>query len=313
MDRFSFSPFLSVLFMTTLFVASANGAEIRGEIAEVVDGATFVWTSDNFPGFYYDSATTTGTESLSMTIEGRALQEDIGAIYKTNAQAVSFSFEDFGRYYVIGFMGMGRFAGYVDGIPFRESDSENLLSQGALSIVLFDSDRKLDLGSGTTLKLNQGYELAVSSIDLGGNKVFVHLYKNGVRVDSGIVSPSDQTTPESTYLYKTNLVGGGDIVIMAVHFSKAIGGVESDLVTIDGVWQIADQTLTVREGDEYDKMTVQEVDPESVSITLTNEDESISLSRDKDFALMDGIRIRTADQRDVSPENPLRFYIYRVV
>ena len=62
---------------------------------------------------------------------------------------------------------------------------------------------------------------------------------------------------------------------------------------------------------EYDKMTIRNVDATDDTITMDNKDNSITLSKNKDTALMAGIGIKTADQDDVTAENPLRFYIYK--
>ncbi|HPE64340.1 MAG TPA: PGF-CTERM sorting domain-containing protein, partial [Methanothrix sp.] len=45
-------------------------------------------------------------------------------------------------------------------------------------------------------------------------------------------------------------------------------------------------------------------------IMMNNEDNKITLSKDKDQLLMENIRIKTADQDDITAEEPLRFYIY---
>ncbi|MHC1631581.1 MAG: PGF-CTERM sorting domain-containing protein, partial [Methanotrichaceae archaeon] len=39
----------------------------------------------------------------------------------------------------------------------------------------------------------------------------------------------------------------------------------------------------------------------------------ITLTKNKDTSLMENIRIKTADQDDISADNPLRFYIYEEV
>jgi len=303
--------FVGFLVLVAYLSTLSSAAEIRGEIAEVVDGEVYTWTPENFAGFYYDSGSGIGTESLTMTITGNALEEDSGVVYRTKAEADVLNFEDWGRYYVMGFMSRKYFVGYSNGLLYNESGKDNLLSGERLSAVLVDFDGEVNVGSGATLDLGQGYRLAINSIDLEGDKVFVQLYKDGSRVDSGVVSPSEDVGPESTYVYKRYLGGVEDVVVIAAHFKTAFQGGEQDFATIDGVWQIADATLRVAEGSEYERMTIDEVDPQGPSVTMTNRGRKIVLTRDRDIVLMDGIGVRTADQKDISPENPLRFYIYR--
>ena len=45
---------------------------------------------------------------------------------------------------------------------------------------------------------------------------------------------------DKTYFYKKDVGGSKDLVIIAVHFKNAFRGVDSNLITIDGVWQISD-------------------------------------------------------------------------
>ena len=48
----------------------------------------------------------------------------------------------------------------------------------------------------------------------------------------------------------------------------------------------------------------------TLTITMINEDDKITLNSNKDQLLMENIRIKTADQDVISAEEPLRFYIY---
>ena len=61
----------------------------------------------------------------------------------------------------------------------------------------------------------------------------------------------------------------------------------------------------VSENTEYDKMTIQTVTADS--ITMNNEDNDITLSKNKDISLMPGISIKTADADE------LRYYIYKEI
>jgi tetratricopeptide (TPR) repeat protein len=53
-------------------------------------------------------------------------------------------------------------------------------------VIINDSNEKT-ITSGTPLKLEEGYELAIKSIDIDGNKVFMELSKNGEVIDSRII------------------------------------------------------------------------------------------------------------------------------
>ena len=64
------------------------------------------------------------------------------------------------------------------------------VSDSAPSHLIFDNSSKNSINSSTPLKLKEGYELAIKSIDINGKKVFVELYKNEAMVDSAVIITS---------------------------------------------------------------------------------------------------------------------------
>ena len=115
--------------------------------------------------------------------------------------------------------------------------------------------------SGTPLKLENGYELGIKSIDIDGNKVYLELSKDGSVVDSKVISPSADNADmgDKTYYYKMDVGDSKDVVIVAAHFKNAFRGADQDLATVDGLWQLSDTPEDVSENTEYDKMTIQTV------------------------------------------------------
>ncbi|HII06729.1 MAG TPA: PGF-CTERM sorting domain-containing protein [Methanotrichaceae archaeon] len=289
--------------------------EIRGSVAEVVDG-TVEWDYSSFAGFYYDIDDNLGTERIVMTITGDALDEPEGIKYETTAQKDDFEYEEWGQYWTIGFLADEYFASYVEGgledqYLYYDSTDENLMVDEQLSKILMDDDEEMTFTTGTPLKLEDDYELAIEAIDLDGNKVYVQLMKDGKVVDSAVVEPSKDNADvqDKTYTYTMDLGDTEDLAVIAVHFKNAFRGSDQDLATVDGIWQIADTYTDVEEDTEYDKMTIQTVDADTKSIMMDNEDNKITLNKNKDTLLMENIRIKTADQDDIVTE-PLRFYIY---
>ena len=114
---------------------------------------------------------------------------------------------------------------------------------------------------------------------------------------------------DKTYYYKKDTK---DIVIIGAHFKNAFRGADQNLATIDGVFQVSDTPSDVEVDTEYDKMRIKTVSADT--ITMDNKDNSITLNKNKDTALMVGIGIRTADQDEITElQNPLRFYIYKEI
>ncbi len=132
--------------------------------------------------------------------------------------------------------------------------------------------------------------------------MYVELTKDGESVDSEVISPDSSSMVEQTYFYKTYVGDSSDIVLIAVHFQSVFLGGGTAVATIDGVWQLSDTPVDVAENSDYGKMTVQTVTADS--ITMDNEDNDITLSKDNDISIMPGISIKTANSND------LRYYIY---
>jgi S-layer protein (TIGR01567 family) len=309
---------MMLLLATAMVVGAVDKAEIRGQVAT----GDFEWNPQNFGGFYYDIDDALGTEKITTTItEGNKLQEPTGIAYTTTAQKNDFDFADWGFYNVIGFQAKQYFAGYVNDenvddaneILFKESTDENSLSDEQLEAILMDNDDEITVSSGTPLKLKEGYELAIKSIDLDGNKVYLELSKDGAVVDSKVISPSkdNPTMADKTYYYKQDVGDSKDLVTIAVHFKNAFRGADQNLATIDGIWQISDTATEVKVDTEYDKMRIASVTADT--ITMDNKDNTVTLSKNKDIALMGDVSIRTADQDVVDEANPLRYYVYKTV
>jgi len=309
---------MMLLLATAMAVGAVDSVEIRGQVAT----GNFEWTVDNFAGFYYDIDDDLGTETLTTTIsEGNKLEEPNGITYTTTAQKNDFDFEDWGYYNVIGFQAQQYFAGYLndenvsdeDEILFKESDDENSLSDEQLEAILMDNDDEMTFTSGTPLKLEDGYELSIKSIDIDGNKVYLELTKDGSVVDSKVISPSKDgaTMADKTYYYKKDVGDSKDLVVIAAHFKNAFRGADQNLATIDGVWQISDVPTEVKADTEYGKMRIATVT--SDTITMDNKDNTVTLNRNNDITLMGDVKIKTSDQDVIDEANPLRYYLYKEV
>ncbi len=309
----------AILLLLAMAAFAMNSTEVRSTVAEVIDGATYQWDVSNFAGFYYDIDYNLGRECLTMTITGDALDEPNGVVYQTVAQMDEFDYAEWGNYWTIGFFGEEYFAAYVEGDAetaylYDDSTDDNLMIDEQLSKVLYDDDEERTFTSGTPLKLADGYELETKTIDLSTGRVYVQLTKDGKVVDSAVVEPSKYraTVKDKTYTYTMDMGDTKDIVVIAVHFKNAFRGADTDLATVDGIWQISDSYTDVEEDTEYDKMTIQTVNADTLSIMMNNEDNKITLNSNKDQLLLENIRIKTADQ-DASFEEPLRFYIYKEI
>ncbi|HPT19439.1 MAG TPA: S-layer protein domain-containing protein, partial [Methanothrix sp.] len=277
---------MMLLLATAMVVGAVDTVEIRGQVAT----GNFEWSAQNFAGFYYDIDDDLGTEKITTSItEGNKLQEPNGIAYTTTAQKNDFDFDAWGFYNVIGFQANKYFAGYLndetiedaDEVLLKESTDENSLSDEQLEAILMDNDDERTVTSGTPLKMEEGYELAIKSIDIDGNKVYLELSKDGAVVDSKVISPSkdNPTMADKTYYYKKDVGDSKDLVIIAAHFKNAFRGADQNLATIDGIWQISEVATEVKVDTEYDKMRIASVSADT--ITMDNKDNTVTLSKNK--------------------------------
>jgi S-layer protein (TIGR01567 family) len=314
-------PFVLIFLLYFLGFSVADdsiGFEIRGQVAT----GDFEWTARNFAGFYYDIDDDLGTETLTTIItEGNKLQEPSGVAYTTTAQKNDFDFDAWGFYNVIGFQANKYFAGYLndeniddaDEVLFKESTDENSLSDEQLEAILMDNDDEITVTTGTPIKIEEGYEIVIKSIDTNTGMVYLELAKNGQIVDSKVVSPSKvySTMADKTYYYKKDVGDSKDLVIIAIHFKNAFRGADQNLVTIDGIWQISDVPIDVKVDTEYDKMRIATVTADT--IVMDNKDNTITLSKNEDISLMGNVKLKTSGQGVVDDASPLRYYIYKEV
>ncbi|TGC11521.1 S-layer protein domain-containing protein [Methanolobus halotolerans] len=262
--------------------------ELRGT---VIEDEAFTWTPLNFAGFYYNIDEGVGTESLEITeLNGRSIP-DGSLIYRSEPQQVSFEYDDWGTFNVIGFLAEKYFAGYSDDTAFADEDS--LLSGGQLSQVLIDSDMETSLFTGSRLVLEEGYELIIEEVDLEGDSVLVSLEKNGDEVDTGIVSG------EGDYVYETDVGDTDDLAIITVHFQNIFRGTETNAVFIEGIFQISEDYIEVQSGDSFGEL---EITSFSASEIVMENDGSVTLSRDNTVDVTEEISFRVADS------GTLRYY-----
>lgn len=312
-----------------LLALSAHAAErldIRSEVAGTINGVSnlaydsFTWNPQNFPGFYYDPKKDTGTEELKVSVtDENDLSGDApyGIVYTTKASQSSFRQSELGSYNAIGFLGERYFAGYFNDtgldqwmqIPLIRSDDPNSLEKGQLQKILMDDNFEIVVTQNEPLALQEGYQLGFRDIDIRSGRVDLELKKDGVVVDSSTAYPSkdDATYSDKTYTYKKDLAGQRGLVTIAVYIKNAYNDTENAAITVDGIWQISEESTAVKAGAKFGKMSVGEVDGAAGIITLNNADQPIALQKNSDVPLMGDIHLRTADS------DALRLYLYRQV
>lgn len=268
-------------------VKRTGNYEIRGTIVDPAEYDKFTWTPYNFEGFYYDIDDDVGTEELKAKFTGDKI-DDGDLRYKTEPQSVSFEYDRWGSYNVIGFLAEKYFAGYTDDTDF--TDEFSVLNEEELRKVLMDDDESYTVRSGATFPLKEGYELRIKEVDLDGNKVYLSISKDGDEVDSKVIEPGS-TVSSSTFTYDDE-IGSEDVPIIAVHVQSVFRGKEEDLATIEGIFQVSDDPRSVEEGETYGKMEIDSISDGGIEM---NNDGSFSLGKGKTISIMENMKFKVSD------------------
>ncbi|MDD4579818.1 MAG: S-layer protein domain-containing protein [Methanothrix sp.] len=111
-------------------------------------------------------------------------------------------------------------------------------SEGNSSDILLNSTNSQIIDLETPLKLEEGYELVVRSVDIDGNKAYLELIKNGQVIDSKVIIPANEVN--GSFIYSRP----GTSQTIMVHFKNAFRGVDRDLATADRIWQTSEGNLS---------------------------------------------------------------------
>jgi hypothetical protein len=130
-------------------------------------------------------------------------------------------------------------------------------------------------------------------VDLNGNKVYLALAQDGKEVDSKVVTPSsDPEDKASNYMFKVDMGSLKDVPIITAHIQSVFRSTESDLATVDAIFQVSENPESVEEGEIHGKMKVETLGTDG--ITMRN-DGTISLGRGRIIDIMENLRIEVAD------------------
>lgn len=269
-------------------VSDSAGNRIWDENAN--QNLTYTWTPQTYSGFYYDLDTGEGSENLTVQLsEGSRTIGEGNLRYETVPIQTAFEYTDWGSYEVIGFMAERYFAGYNANSSFADGEI-SVISDGQLSKILIDSDDRRSLYTGSSLILEEGYSLNIVEVDINGDTVWVQLEKDGNIIDDAFLSSNDD------YVYTAELGDVEDVPIIAVHFDQIFSGRETNAVFVEGIFQISDQYVQIRNGDEFGKMEVSSTS--SSGIRMRNSD-SITLRRGDTIDIMGKLSFVVADADDI--------------
>ncbi|MBP1910052.1 S-layer protein domain-containing protein [Methanolobus bombayensis] len=265
--------------------------EIRGSIA--LDDETTEWTTDNFAGFWYDLDDNEGSETLSITVAGRSVADEEGLWYNTTIVQTSYeadfadedTTDDNTTFPIIGLFAQ----------EYVSTDDDDA---GELVKLLLDTDDKYTLRTGSALELAGGYELTAKQIDVEGDKVWMELSKDGEFVEDEVVDLSNKDS--ATWDYDVDVGDQSDVIVFRVLITDVFQGQVDSLAVVEGLWLLDyENVMEIETSDEFGELEVNAV---GKTISMFNSN-TLTLSKDKEIDLAEGMMLKTADN-----STTLRYY-----
>ncbi len=292
---------LAALMVLTVFAsvipasaATVDKVEIRGPVydgtdfAAILTGGDLVMDWNNFAGFYYDFDNDKGSETLKIdstkTDNVRTIDKN-GLVYSTSIiTGVAYEYTAFGTYEKIGFLA-------EEYVPIETGKAAKL------SKLLVDDDETHTIRTGEAYALGEGYAVTANQVDVEGAKVWLELTKDGEYVADKIV------TPGITWNFDQDIAGVDDVVTLKLRIDQVFQGQVDSLAVIEGVWQISDNVLEIDSDTEAGVLKAS--GPTAGTITMQNDDDTLSLSKDSTVEITDDLVIKVADS------NNLRFFVMK--
>ena len=122
------------------------------------------------------------------------------------------------------------------------------------SIVITDRSDNAVINSNVPFRLADGYEIALRSVDIDGQKAYIELLKNGAVVESKVVKPL--SSADDTYLFTRDLGQDKRVELIRVRFKNAFRGADQNLATIDQIQQISMSSPSRLIEDSSDKFII---------------------------------------------------------
>ncbi len=278
---------IGIMLFILLLAGIAGAASSGNRIWEEGMNIPYSWNPQSFSGFYYNLNDNLGTEELTIYNIKRTIEKG-DLVYKTSPIEVSFEYSGFGKYQVIGFMADKYFAGYTANSVISNRDAKSMLSSSQLHKVILDDDDKRVINEGGTMTLKEGYVLKMTEVDVsaGPGQVWVTLLKDGMEVDSDVVSGSDN------YVYTANAGNVKEVPIIAVHFDSVFRGREVNAAFVRGIFQISESFTPVKVDDRYGELEVSGISANGIEMSNRN---SLSLSPGNTIDLVGDLKIVVAD------------------
>ena len=297
---------ISVMLNTGTQVTTSEPVEIRGPVFNGPDISNddmgYAGTSSNgileinasnFVGFCYDLNADWSTEKLvilqNLTLSPRTLEKN-ALVYTSTIQPVDYNSTNLMLVDTDGYEKIGYFG--KEYVPIK-SNQANKLSE--LLMDEADSDYHV-LEMNQVFELGEGYAIIVREIDVVGDNVLMELSKDDEIVAENIISGG------VTWSYDQDIGGETDIVTLLVYVDEIYQDETESYIVVKGIWQISDAVKEISPDENVGKF---KGGASGDTIIMKNVDDDITLSKNTDVSITDGLSFKVADSDDV------RFHIMK--
>lgn len=268
------------ILLIALMSVSVIGAERITEEVEIrgtVVTGNFDYDYSSFAGFWYDIDKDLTSEMLNVTVSGR----DATVTYQCDPKIQAHENILLGDYTIIGL--------FADKYVCYDNNTDELVK------LLIEEDGSDDhnVEMGELITLPENFAVAITQIDLNGDKAVLVLYKDGIALDTEVCASGD------TYIYEDD----NDVMIFSCVLDQVFRGTDTNMCTLNYMWLISDDVLEIDTNDSFGEM---EVTSTSNGITMKS-DGTIGLTQDDEVVLMGDLYFKVADSAT------LRYYLAKTV
>jgi S-layer protein (TIGR01567 family) len=277
-----------------LLLSSCSQGSLNNRIwTEGKSSDLFSCDSSCFSGFSYDLDNNIGTESLNVKVIKQKNRYDRkiaegNLIYSTRYEEVGFRFKEWGNYYALDFLGDNYLAGYSYNSSISENDT-NFLARNCLGEILKNENIAYTIDKNLPLNLEENYSIELNNINDSQDQVIIRLLKNGYIQDQKTLNFNEASNITCIF---THYFDGENAPFIILHMTSPLGDDSLTSITIDAVFQISDQLVSLR--DDFQLTKNIEITSSKNRITLMNKN-SIKLNKGSVIPLFRNIGLKVAD------------------
>ncbi len=153
------------------------------------------------------------------------------------------------------------------------------------------AEEEMTLKVGEPWDLGKNYSLVCNQFDENGGKVWLSLYKEGVELDSEIIS-IDGKVDNRIFVAKADFAGKKNVVYFVTYVDNAFKSNSDSFVKLMATWLIdKDDFVTIKQGDKFGELECTEASENLIKLSNSN---AINLKLDNKNYFMSDMYLKTS-------------------